>query len=68
MKLHYLQGLPDQHSNFAVLWVFVSSYDEFDNAGGVTKDRSGVSLSHAHQRVAVDLDDLVVHLKRVNLR
>ena len=58
----YLQRLSDELCDLAVLRVFVPPDDELDCSGSVSEDWRGVGLRHTDQRLAVNFDDLIIHL------
>ena len=56
----HLERLPDELGDLAVVGVLVAADDEVEDARGVAEDGGRVRLRHAHQRLAVNLDDLQV--------
>ena len=54
----HLERLPDELRDLAVVGVLVAADDEVEDARGVAEDGGRVRLRHAHQRLAVNLDDL----------
>ena len=56
-SLSYLEALPDQLSDLAVLWVLLPPDHELDEALRVAEDGGRVGLRDAHQASAVNLTD-----------